>query len=456
MPRPAHYHPPVSGDRTLSTAQVAWLRRKVRRPGRFALHVLDGPSSGVHELEQRATLGRSHVADVTIEHGSVSKLHAELELTRWGVRLRDLGSKNGTWVLGRRVEALHLAAGDEFAVGECWVRLASIDEIEVAMLESERFGRLWGSSLVMRELYAQLEALAPTPLDLLIQGETGTGKELTAQTIHELSCRKGRFIVLDCAALSTTLADGTLFGFRKGAFTGADHDQPGAFEEADGGTLFIDEVGELPLELQRKLLGVLERRELTRLGEPGKPRTVDVRVVAATHRDLRQEVAEGGFREDLYYRLARALVYTPPLRDREEDIVELANSFLRRVCLDHGLEVNLDDGARTALRQHSWPGNVRELRNVIERAAHIRRQGQITARDLMLGAVRTLDSTASIADALGSDKSYAEVHDELDRLLLPRLLERYDHNISHISQHLGISRDRLRRRLRELGLYSRR
>ncbi len=438
------------GDRTKSTAQVHRARSVVRRPGKLVLQIFDGPSRGTHELTRSVLeVGRSSLADLVVDHHSVSKLHFTLELAGdTGVLLTDLDSTNGTWFRDRRVRSLYIQAGDEFLAGDCRIRLQSIDDVEVETLEGEHFGLLRGSSLPMRELYAQIEALAPTPLDLLILGETGTGKELIAKTVHECSRRRGPFIILDCAALSTTLADGTLFGFRKGAFTGADHDQAGAFEEADGGTLFLDEVGELPLELQRKLLGVLERRCVTRLGEPARPREIDVRVLAATHRDLRREVTDGRFREDLYYRLSRAELLSPPLRERGDDPIALAELFLNRISREFGLRVDLSPSAFEALRGHRWPGNVRELRNVIERAAHVRRQGLLRAEDLRLGR-----GPSRAMSGVDVDQSYADMHTALDRVALPQLLERYAHNLSHMAAHLEVSRDTLRKRLKAVGLY---
>ncbi|NVB41256.1 sigma 54-interacting transcriptional regulator [Pseudenhygromyxa sp. WMMC2535] len=413
------------------------------------LRVLDGPTPALHQLDGTTfTVGRSQLADIVVEHGSVSKLHLQLQLDAAGVRLRDLGSTNGTWWGGRRVEAFRLEPGDEFLAGECRVRLESVAEVEVEVLDSERFGQLHGDSLAMRELYMQLETLGPTPLDILVLGETGTGKELTAQTIHELARPRRPFVTLDCASLSSTLAEGTLFGFRKGAFTGADRDQPGIFEAASGGTLFMDEVGELSLALQRKLLGVLERRQVSRMGEPGRQRPLDLRIVAATHRDLRQAVAKGEFREDLYYRLARAIVRTPALRERGEDVLTLTELFLDRIRRDFEVHVELDEDASAMLVQHDWPGNVRELRNVIERAAHTCRGGVIRSEHLMLA------TPSPAAHLVSDDRTYAELHAAVDQLTLPRLLDRYGGNLSHLAKHLEISRDTLRRRLKALGLYA--
>lgn len=444
----------------MPTQRVAFACEKTRRPGRLVLRWLDGatPDSTVDVTGAVVTVGRSSLADVKVAHRSISSVHFELQPTATGAILRDLASTNGVWFHDRRVQVLHLEAGDQFKAGDCRFILADVTTVEVDALVTSRFGQLNGGSLGMRELYTQINALATTPLDILLLGETGTGKERTARTIHAASLRRGPLVVLDCGALSPTLAEGTIFGFRKGAFTGADRDQPGVFEAANGGTLFIDEVGELALELQVKLLRALDNREITRLGEPGIQRKVDVRIVAATHRDLRQAVGEGRFREDLYYRLARAVLRTPPLRDRGEDVVNLAEDFLRDVCADFGHEVYLGDAAMQALRAHTWPGNVRELRNVIEHAAHVKRRGEITPADLPIGEGRAQRSNKvenRVEDMIASNASYHEIHAEVDKLLLPRVLEAHDHNLSRVSKRVGMSRDKLRARLKELGLYAR-
>jgi len=293
---------------------------------------------------------------------------------------------------------------------------------------------------------------AITPLDILILGETGTGKQLTAQTIHRLSDRRsGPFITLDCGAIAPSLAEATLFGFRKGAFTGADHHQAGVFEEATGGVIFLDEVGELPPALQIKLLHVLERREVTRLGEPGKQRSIDVRVIAATHRDLRREVAEDRFREDLFYRLARGLIEVPPLRERGDDISALADSFLKRLRSDFGLEVSLSATGRGALRSHLWPGNVRELKNCIERAAHTKRSGQLEPDDLRLGNFGSRGR--AMANLIDGSSSYDDAHIALDRLLLAKILDESGGNLSEAARRLGMSRPTLRTKLKAAQLY---
>ena len=304
----------VDDERTAPTANVP---TATDAPGRDALdlHVVAGPDLGLcfalaHEPR---VLGRSHAADLRVRDPAISGRHVEIWVVEAGVELRDLGSTHGTHHAGRPVEHARLELGDSFAAGESRFVLAR--RPDRAQPARARWGELDGASPAMAELYARLAALAPTPLDVLILGETGTGKERTARTLHARSGRAGPLVVLDCGAMSASLAEATLFGVGKGAFTGADRDRPGVVEAAEGGTLLIDEVGELPLALQVKLLRVLDNREVCRLGEPERRRRVDVRVVAATHRELEAEVAAGRFRQDLYFRLARATVRLPKCQE---------------------------------------------------------------------------------------------------------------------------------------------
>jgi transcriptional regulator with GAF, ATPase, and Fis domain len=424
------------------------------RPGHLALKLLDGPMSGriFAIAKPNIRVGRSRAADLTLPDHSVSKLHFSLRATPAGAELRDLGSKNGLWMGPRRIFHVGLVPGDAFTAGECRLELVDVGDVEVEVSTSKWCGELFGVSVVMRELFASIERVAPTPLDVLIQGETGTGKELAARSIHALSDRATRpFVVLDCASLPETLADATLFGFRKGAFTGADHDQPGLFEQADRGTMLIDEVGELSAGHQTKLLRALDRREVSRLGEPGIVRRVDVRVIAATNRDLLEEVAEGRFRADLFHRLSQETLTMAPLRERPGDVLELAELILDELEDQHGLAVEFGDDARAALPLYTWPGNVRELRNAIRRAALLRRQGVIQAGDLRFGRGDNL--AARLGEVLSSTRNYEASHLEFDRALIPSVLAEVGGSLSAAAGKLGISRDRLRRRLLALGLY---
>ncbi|HRI08945.1 MAG TPA: sigma 54-interacting transcriptional regulator, partial [Nannocystaceae bacterium] len=336
--------------------------RQVRR---VLLRVTDGPDRGVQiqSARPRLTVGRSPVNDLVLSDHSVSGMHVEILLDARGILLRDLGSTNGTQVHGLRVREVWIEPGTAITVGKTTITLQSADEVSVPLSRKGHFGALVGESPAMREVFAILERIAGTEMSVLIHGETGTGKELVARALHDESPRsRGPFVVLDCGSLPRELAEAAILGHKKGAFTGAVADRAGAFEEAHGGTLFLDEIGELPLELQPKLLRVLDRREVQRIGE-AQVRKVDVRVVAATHRDLRAMVSQGDFREDLYFRLSVMAVELPPLRDREGDVVVLAERFLADFRRAHGNAPALSAEAKRALIAERWPGNVRELRN---------------------------------------------------------------------------------------------
>ncbi len=328
------------------------------------------------------TGGRSDINDIVISDSSVSASHFELRLEEKGVRLIDLGSRNGTFVGSVRVRNALLEANTTFSLaGRCEIRLVAAMEAEVPLSREASFGSLYGGSTVMRELFPTLEKLSDTPLSVLVEGETGTGKELVAKALHEHSSRaNGRFVVFDCTNLPRDLAESMILGYRRGVFTGATNDQPGLFEEADGGTVFLDEIGELPLSLQPKLLRVLSNEEVVRVGETRR-RGLNVRVVAATHRDLRAMVADGRFREDLYYRIAEYTVRLPSLRARGDDVLELAQRFLAEACTEQEKHIELGSDVRNWLMAEQWPGNVRQLRSVMRRAAYMG-NNVISSKDL--------------------------------------------------------------------------
>jgi DNA-binding NtrC family response regulator len=300
--------------------------------------------------------------DLVLEDPAVSGLHLELSHDERGIRVRDLDSRNGTWLNGVLVAEAFLTGPARLSVGASELAFEpSTETVEPLASELDGFGPLLGQSPVMRELYAQLEGFARTDATVLIHGETGTGKELVAEALVQASPRaQGPLVVLDASALAPTLVESELFGHEKGAFTGAAGAKPGVFERAHGGTVFIDEVGELPLELQPRLLRVLERREVQRLGGQ-RPIAVDVRIIAASHRALEEEVNRGRFRADLFYRLSVLRVEVPPLRARREDIPLLVRHFADAAALA------LDERTMARLVEHPWPGNVRELKNAVER-----------------------------------------------------------------------------------------
>ena len=337
----------------------------------------------------------------------------------------------------------------------------------------------------MREIFASLEKVSPSELTVLITGETGTGKELIARGIHNASPRRNRpFVVLDCGSIPRDLIESTLFGHEKGSFTGAVGQHRGCFEQANGGTIFLDEIGELDIGLQPKLLRVLEQREIKRVGGD-KTIKVDVRVLAATNRDLRAEVNGGNFREDLYFRLSVVHVELPPLRERREDVPALVQHFLREVASRRGLTLSFGQDAMAALVSHSWPGNVRELRNVVERAAALADGPVITRADLVFGpdggpsliashdlaqagasAARRAAAEMSGVDlppvasgpavfdpallkpGLGFKHAKQTVVDAFESAYLGALLERNEGNITRSAQEAGLTRYHLRELLK--------
>ncbi len=420
----------------------------------LTVRIVDGPNTDI-SLTNRGcvTFGRGGSADVHIDHRSVSKVHFSLHVVPGGVELEDRGSKNGTWFAKRRVAKILLAPGDVFWAGSCRIELVGVGQGEVQISAKSEFGEMFGSSVVMRALFARAQKFSSRTIDLLLQGESGTGKELFARAIHGASLRADEaFVVLDCSTLASTLADGTIFGFRSGAFTGATYDQPGMFEQADGGTLFIDEVGELSPALQMKFLRAIDRREVSRLGEHGNVRKVDVRIIAGTNRDLLTEVEEGRFRSDLYHRIAKGKLYLPALRDRGGDILELADIFLAAEQRKGAPHLELGDDAKALLSTYDWPGNVRELQGALEEAAVVCQGEVIGVDDLSLGRAGSLANRIARAVGSGRGDSYETLHGLIDAVFLPSVIKR-SANLGEAVKELGITRNTLRSKLKKLGLY---
>jgi len=314
-------------------------------------------------VEGRTVVGSASGSGLVINDPTVSRLHVELDPRDDGLWVRDLGSRNGTYIEGIRVQGGRVPDGARIKIGSTIIHTSyAAERATVDVWPEPRFGPLVGESTLMRELFACLARIAPLDSSVLINGETGTGKELVARAIHEASTRAAMpFVVVDCAALPDTLLDSELFGHTRGAFTGAEKPRAGAIESAEGGTVFLDEIGELPVSMQPKLLRVIESRTVRRIGE-SEHRKVNVRFISATHRDLLTMVNSGLFREDLYFRLAVLPVMVPPLRDRPEDIERLVAHFLPKGTGSVSTELLRE------LTSRPWRGNVRELRNFIERA----------------------------------------------------------------------------------------
>lgn len=315
---------------------------------------------------------------------------------------------------------------------------------------NKRFGMegMVGETSDMQKLFDQVRLVAPAKVTVLIEGESGTGKEVLAKALHQASPRaKKPFVAVHCAALPENLLESELFGHERGAFTGAIQRRPGRFELAHGGTLFLDEVGEIPLSMQVKLLRVLEEREVVRVGG-NQPFKVDVRVVAATNRELAEEVAEGRFREDLYYRLNVVHMRLPPLRARRTDIALLARHFLADLAKEHGRPVpELTKEALDALQSYHWPGNIRELRNVMENTFVFLKTNKITAQDLPASMRKAQEAPGeTISFQLGMPL------EEVETEYIKMTLRQADGNRTRAAEILGISRRTLQRRIKELGL----
>jgi DNA-binding NtrC family response regulator len=339
------------------------------RYARTRVTVIKGPDQGrvVEAAGRLLRVGTAPESDLVLSDDTVSRRHCEIELCETGFRVRDVGSTNGVRAHGARIYDAAFEGPLELALGETMLAVLPLGESEDReRTRAERFGDLRGASGKMRQLFAELEHYAPTQLSVLIEGETGAGKDVVAESIHRASSRaEGPYVVFDCSAVAPTLIESELFGHERGAFTGAVAARAGVFEEADGGTLFLDEIGELPKDLQPKLLRVLEKREVKRLGGRA-PIAVDVRVVAATNRNLLGEVQRGAFRQDLFYRIAAASVLVPPLRERVEDIPLLVEHFLARESPKLSVR-NVPEHVWQMFAAHRWPGNVRELRNAVQR-----------------------------------------------------------------------------------------
>jgi two-component system response regulator GlrR len=336
---------------------------------RFKLRVLDGPGAGAEVVSggDELAVGTAPGNHLVLEDPAVSRHHFVLTVSNDGIELRDVGSTNGTYVGGMRIKAAHLQAAVSITVGTTVLGFEPIaDALHQALSPEERYGPALGSSPEMRRIFALLPRIAAADSTVLLEGETGTGKSLLAEAIHAAGPRRARpFMVVDCSAIPPSLIEAELFGHERGAFTGAVAARPGVFESGHGGTVFLDEIGELPLDMQPKLLRVLEDRTIRRLGSV-EPFKLDVRVIAATNRDLRREVNKGAFRSDLFYRLNILRLRIPSLRERRGDIPILVAHFHEQFTGRPAVETPA--ALQSTLARQDWLGNVRELRSAVERA----------------------------------------------------------------------------------------
>jgi DNA-binding NtrC family response regulator len=413
-------------------------RLRVRQGGRERTFPL--PASG-------ASLGKDAGNDVPLDDPFVSARHLRIEARDGRWTASDLGSTNGTWVGGARVERVQLTLGAVLRLGDVEVVLEAREREDAPRLEP--FEGMLSSDPAMREVFDLVERVGPSDAAVTILGDTGTGKELVARALHARSSRAaGPFIPVNCSAIAETLIESELFGHEKGSFSGAERLRKGAFEEADGGTIFLDEIGELPIDLQPKLLRVLELGEVKRVGS-SRPLTVNVRIVAATHRDLRAQVRVGKFREDLFYRLCVVPITVPPLRQRRGDVRLLAEAFLARAA-PRGLSLRWSEEALRRLEGYDWPGNVRQMKNVVQRALLFRGEG----REIPAGAVTFEDTRAVPAD--GGDDGVLWVKglsmEEIEREAIRLSLRRNGGRRSAVVKELQIAKSTVLKRISQWGL----
>lgn len=395
------------------------------------------------------TVGRDPSAAMPLRDSEVSAVHCELRAASEGVILRDLGSTNGTWLGSASVNEARLMGACTLRVGQ--TELQFVPEAHKHPVEAEAegsFGPLVGSSPVMRRLYKILGKVAETELSVLVTGETGTGKDLVAQALHGASSRRdGPFVVVDCGAIPAGLAESILFGHEKGSFTGASQRRQGVFQSAAGGTVFLDELGELPSELQPKLLRAIADRTIKRLGathyEP-----VDVRVVAATRRDLRREVNANHFRSDLFFRIAQVAVELPPLRERRHDIPLLVERACARIERD-GQTGRVLSVLDSRFSNYDWPGNVRELMNV---ASVLASMDDEETWELLLPLEKAPPSEDSPVDSMEGDIAFVDAKRTFEHEYFKRLQTVTAGNISEIARRCGLARHQVRAHLRKLGL----
>jgi DNA-binding NtrC family response regulator len=417
-------------------------------PVALKLVVVDGPDAGAEvPIAGPSEIGADPSCALVLTDPAVSRRHARVTIGNGSVVVTDLESRNGTFVGEARIREAEVPIGSVLRIGKSVVAVQLRWRIrEVPPSTARAFGDLYGESLAMREIFAVLERVARSDVTVLVEGESGTGKELVARSIHRASRRNsGPYVVFDCSAVPADLAESELFGHKKGAFSGATSDRPGAFRSAHGGTLCLDELGELPLDLQPKLLRALENREVRPVGEDA-PRKIDVRVVASTNRDLNAEVQRGRFRADLLYRLEVVKVRMPPLRARPEDIGGLVERLLRN-DLPPGDRIEGENLRKLA--SYAWPGNVRELKNTLARAVALGAGARFADLVFNVGPLTSaMPATIGfefpgVAEPMPFKDAKAQLIEAFERAYVGALRKRHPDNVQRAAEAAGLSRKHL-------------
>jgi len=443
------------GDKTQLLDDLPAFSRQAQGGAFLAIAGPDrGDSASIRE-GQEVYFGSAPDCQMRLSDKTVSRRHLKAILKDNKAILIDQGSTNGTFIHGSRFKEITIGHGAEFKLGRTVIKYLPEEEIvEPEPSPDQNFGQLIGGDTKLRQLFKLMSDIAPTQATCLIEGETGTGKELIAEELHNHSDRKnGPFVVFDCGSVPRELIESALFGHMKGSFTGAVSDRKGAFAEAHGGTIFLDEIGEMAIDLQPSLLRVLDKRAIRRVGS-NTYENIDVRVVAATNRDLRAEVQEKNFREDLYYRLAVIRLSVPPLRERGNDVPVLVDHFMQRFAPGPGgngsaLRITPED--MQTLQRHGWPGNVRELRNAIERAC-------LLANGEFINLDDALQYSGDAGPAMGvrTDLPFKEAKGQLvemfEREYIEDLMTRHSMNLSAAAREAQIDRKHLRELIRKYDL----
>lgn len=431
------------------------------------LAIVEGPGEKTKiDLGKKKLIrvGKKDDNDLIIRDKTVSRNHFEIEETADSYLLRDLNSTNGTFINDLKVREAFLSPGDIITLGNTKIEYRAFDErVQMEPSDKNEFGELAGKNKKMRQIFGVLERISPTMATVIVEGETGTGKELVARAIHQNSARKDKpFVVFDCSAIAPNLIESELFGHMKGSFTGAIKDRKGAFEAATSGTIFLDEIGELTIDLQPKLLRALEQREIKRVGSTQSVQ-LDVRVICATNRNLKKEVAEGRFREDLYYRLSVVKIQLPALRERPDDIPLITEKILAGARFNRKPDnsfyaTRVEDDALKMLQRYQWPGNVRELANILERAVSFSENGIISAQSLqfIFSESEHPDDQTVKTTGIDSNMPFKEakqkVVESFEKEYLEDLLERNRHNVSKAAREAKIDRKHLRNLLIKYGI----